>query len=114
MGLDIYAGTLTRYYSGNWKLITQQVAEELGMSFSITTPEGQSTSPNLNPEEVENIQNCIQEWQTYLSDSMPTEYKETHVGRKYGKGILYRQAWIRSMDGPSHIPICNILKKAFP
>ena len=77
MGLDIYAGTLTRYYSGNWKLITQQVAEELGMSFSITTPEGQSTLPNLNPEEVENIQNCIQEWQTYLSDSMPTEYKET-------------------------------------
>ena len=24
MGLDIYAGTLTRYYAHNWKTVTQQ------------------------------------------------------------------------------------------
>lgn len=30
MGLDIYAGTLTRYYSHNWKTITQQLSEENG------------------------------------------------------------------------------------
>ena len=28
MGLDIYAGTLTRYYSHNWKTVVQQWAEE--------------------------------------------------------------------------------------
>ena len=26
MGLDIYAGTLTRYYSHNWKTVVQQWA----------------------------------------------------------------------------------------
>ena len=30
MGLDIYAGTLTRYYSHNWKTVVQQWAEENG------------------------------------------------------------------------------------
>ena len=28
MGLDIYAGTLTRYYSHNWKTVVQQWAEK--------------------------------------------------------------------------------------
>ena len=28
MGLDIYAGTLTRYYSHNWKTVVQRWAEE--------------------------------------------------------------------------------------
>ena len=27
MGLDIYAGTLTRYYSHNWKTVVQQYLE---------------------------------------------------------------------------------------
>lgn len=27
MGLDIYAGTLTRYYMNNWKTVAQQFAE---------------------------------------------------------------------------------------
>ena len=34
MGLDIYAGTLTRYYSHNWKTVVQQWAEEQGYSFN--------------------------------------------------------------------------------
>ena len=29
MGLDIYAGTLTRYYSHNWKTVVQQWAEDV-------------------------------------------------------------------------------------
>lgn len=33
MGLDIYAGTLTRYYAHNWKTIVQQWAEENGYAF---------------------------------------------------------------------------------
>ena len=34
MGLDIYAGTLTRYYSHNWKTVVQQwdAAKELQTS----------------------------------------------------------------------------------
>ncbi|SCI75021.1 Uncharacterised protein [uncultured Blautia sp.] len=30
MGLDIYAGTLTRYYSHNWKTVVQQWAGQRG------------------------------------------------------------------------------------
>ena len=41
MGLDIYAGTLTRYYSHNWKTVVQQWAEENGYSFNCITPDGQ-------------------------------------------------------------------------
>ena len=36
MGLDIYAGTLTRYYSHNWKTVVQQWAEENGYAFTPT------------------------------------------------------------------------------
>ena len=38
MGLDIYAGTLTRYFSHNWKTVVQQWAEENGYSFNRITP----------------------------------------------------------------------------
>ena len=35
MGLDIYAGTLTRYYSHNWKTVVQQWAEGLHTSICL-------------------------------------------------------------------------------
>ena len=41
MGLDIYAGTLTRYYSHNWKTVVQQWAEENGLGFQKITPDGE-------------------------------------------------------------------------
>ena len=55
MGLDIYAGTLTRYYSGNWKTQAQQFAEANGMGFSVTRPndENEETEDEeITPEEV--------------------------------------------------------------
>lgn len=35
MGLDVYVGTLTRYYSGDWELITQRVGRELGLTVEV-------------------------------------------------------------------------------
>ena len=46
MGLDIYAGPLTRYYSHNWKTVVQQWAEENGYSI----PEVLEELPRLNPD----------------------------------------------------------------
>ena len=40
MGLDIYTGTLTRYYAHNWKTAVQQWAEENGYTFNRITPDG--------------------------------------------------------------------------
>lgn len=40
MGLDIYAGTLTRYYTKNWKTVVQQWADKNGYTFHRITPDG--------------------------------------------------------------------------
>lgn len=59
MGLDIYAGTLTRYYAQNWKSATQQWAEENGYTFSRITAEG----ANDDVASVEEIRRAMESWQ---------------------------------------------------
>ena len=113
MGLDIYAGTLTRYYSGNWKLITQQIAEQSGMSFSIRTPEGELTSIS-NPEEIKDIQNCIQEWQSFLLDSTPDEYKEIMWEDNMQKGYFTDKPGWEAWTALSIFQYATILNKPFP
>ena len=55
MGLDIYAGTLTRYYSHNWKTVVQQWAEENGWGFQKITPDGEAADneEEMSPAEVQ-------------------------------------------------------------
>ena len=55
MGLDIYAGTLTRYYSHNWKTVVQQWSEENGYAFNRITPDGESADneEELSPAEIQ-------------------------------------------------------------
>lgn len=38
MGLDVYVGPLTRYYSGEWKLAAQQAAEAQGLDVQVVRP----------------------------------------------------------------------------
>lgn len=54
MGLDIYAGTLTRYYAHNWKTAAQQWAEENGWGFHRITPRGEPLpeEETLSPAEI--------------------------------------------------------------
>lgn len=54
MGLDIYAGTLTRYYTHNWKTKAQQFAEANGMGFQ-TIRLQQENEDEPSAEETENI-----------------------------------------------------------
>ena len=65
MGLDIYAGTLTRYYAHNWKTVVQQWAEENGYSFHRLTPNGQSdnSEEELSPAE---IQAAVEKWRDQM------------------------------------------------
>lgn len=49
VGLDLYAGTLTRYYSGQWLTTVQRVAQEVGMPCEIVYASGRP--PWLQPEE---------------------------------------------------------------
>ncbi len=58
MGLDVYAGTLTRYYTHNWKTAAQQFAEANGMDFQTIRP-GRGSEAELSAEEIEKI---VTEW----------------------------------------------------
>lgn len=64
MGLDIYAGTLTRYYAHNWKTATQQWAEEHGIGFSRITPAGErpEAGEELSPAQVRAGMESWRDW----------------------------------------------------
>ena len=65
MGLDIYAGTLTRYYSHNWKTVVQQWAEENGYAFNRITPDGE-TADNEEEMSPAEIQAAVENWRALL------------------------------------------------
>ena len=80
MGLDIYAGTLTRYYSHNWKTVVQQWAEENGYTFNRITPDGEpaDNEEELSPAEV---QAAVENWrdQILAAISQPDPVSYTHL-----------------------------------
>ena len=65
MGLDIYAGTLTRYYSHNWKTVVQQWAEENGYAFNRITPDGE-TADNEEEMSPAEIQAAVENWRDQI------------------------------------------------
>ncbi|MGN0569865.1 MAG: hypothetical protein ACI4N4_05100 [Candidatus Fimenecus sp.] len=62
MGLDVYAGTLTRYYMHNWKTVSQQFAEANGLKFQ-TIRSQQENEDNLSLQAVQEI---VTEWQNSI------------------------------------------------
>ena len=65
MGLDIYAGTLTRYYAHNWKTVTQQWAEVNGFSFSRITPQG-GRAEQEEKQDPQEIKKAMENWQSQI------------------------------------------------
>ncbi|HZV01280.1 MAG TPA: hypothetical protein VFF73_31500 [Planctomycetota bacterium] len=63
MGLDLYAGTMTRYYSGEWLITTQRLLQGSGVSVGVHYASG--TSPWLKAVEaaarVENFRRQLSE-----------------------------------------------------
>jgi hypothetical protein len=68
MGLDIYAGTLTRYYAHNWKTFTQQWAEKSGLSFQTMRPDSDETQDE--EMQAEAIQEDMQQWSGMIADAL--------------------------------------------
>lgn len=66
MGLDIYAGTLTRYYAQNWKTVSQQFAETNGMNFQ-TIRAQQESEEELSLQEIQEI---ITQWQNAIINGL--------------------------------------------
>ncbi|MBQ8596516.1 MAG: hypothetical protein IJ409_01880 [Lachnospiraceae bacterium] len=70
MGLDIYAGTFTRYYARNWKTKTQQFCEEHGIEYSLTTAyEVPEDLDSLTQQIEEDVNAWMQQLVSVLSDS---------------------------------------------
>ena len=61
MGMDIYAGTFTRYYSRNWKTKAQQYAEANGKVIHRITPEAENLDAQDSPEDTQ-IQKAVSAW----------------------------------------------------
>lgn len=101
MGLDIYAGTLTRYYSHNWKTVVQQWAEENGWSFQKITPDGEAAdNEELSPTDV---QAAVENWRDQILSAIsqpgqppyapwPEDNEKPLLHRQAGLGCLRRYA----------------------
>ncbi len=66
MGLDLYVGSLTRYYAGDWELVTQTAARELGLELQVIRQHN-PTDAIRDPEELRPI---IIAWRNSLSESL--------------------------------------------
>lgn len=75
MGLDIYAGTLTRYYSHNWKTITQQLSEENGQHYKQVDENGNEIKPVDDIGEIEQIRDVICQWSDGLASNIDASMK---------------------------------------
>ena len=70
MGLDIYAGKLTRYYSSNWKNLVQLLAEENGQNCVMRDASGNEMKPVEDQAEIENIRDIVSHWADTLAVSI--------------------------------------------
>ncbi len=68
MGLDLYAGPLTRYYAHNWKTAAQQMAEANGWSYHRITPQG--TDERAEEVGADQIQADVEQWRDALLEAI--------------------------------------------
>lgn len=71
MGLDIYAGTLTRYYTHNWKTVSEQFAEANGLGFQTIRPQNDSND-SLSTDETREI---VTQWRDNIISGLGLDPK---------------------------------------
>ena len=67
MGLDIYIGSLTRYYAGDWELIAQQAAREMGVPLQIVRSQDDPADAIRDPGVIRPV---VKQWREQLSESL--------------------------------------------
>ena len=66
MGLDVYVGSLTRYYARDWETVVQKHARETGMSLTVLRPdEGEAVVTDQNE-----IRAAVSTWRDNLSTGL--------------------------------------------
>ena len=66
MALDVYVGSLARYYAGEWENVAEKAARERGVQYQIGRPGG-STDRLKDPQR---IPPAVLAWRSALSDSL--------------------------------------------
>ncbi len=66
MGLDVYVGALTRYYSGQWETVVQSNAREQGYEVQIVRSANEEDDVT-DPQEIGKI---VHDWQQALKDRL--------------------------------------------
>lgn len=85
MSLDIYAGQLTRYYSGDWDTTTAQMAAANGIQYQTLTVGGNDTDDDA--ASAEDIRTAVNAWQDAiargLTPALPMPLWDESNGNKY-------------------------------
>ncbi len=73
MGLDVYVGSLTRYYSGNWETVAARAAREVGVEFQVIRHGSSADDPDGREEVLTDpgqIAAAVNAWRTTVSDAL--------------------------------------------
>lgn len=84
MGLDIYAGTLTRYYLHNWKTVVQQFAEEHGIKCNIIRAHPVET--NIDEKE---LISSLESWRDQILSAVTPEGQTVYTPWREDNEIPY-------------------------
>lgn len=72
MALDIYVGSLTRYYAGDWQTVAQQWAQESGVPFHVVRPD----APDDAVTDPDEIRPAVLDWRDQLSEALGARLDE--------------------------------------
>ena len=114
MGLDIYTGTLTRYYSRDWKTSIQRFAEDHGKGYSRVDPDGNEY--DLEPTNPEHYKEDIGQWMDYILGSLERDGGGTHDRWNDDDGCPYYTGW-PDWDGFGALLMvteCNLYDEPMP
>jgi hypothetical protein len=67
MGLDVYVGSLTRYYAGQWETIVQQAGRQIGFDVQVVRTQPEAGAAITDPDE---IRTGILRWRTALGQAL--------------------------------------------
>jgi hypothetical protein len=77
LGLDVYVGTLTRYYAHDWESVVQRAAREMGLALQIDCADASET-----PAEPTEIEPLILAWRDGLNASLAAHVPSPVVWRE--------------------------------
>ncbi len=66
MGLDVYVGSLTRYYAGDWELMAQKAAKEMGLDLQVI----RRHDPKDAIRDPEEIRPTVLTWRENLTEAL--------------------------------------------